>query len=85
MQLQATVIMQMIPIKQAQLNAQSKTIVTPEIAWELCLALRDAGLLAKTTHGHTIRLTPPLCIKEEQLGKALDILEQCLLKISQRK
>jgi ornithine--oxo-acid transaminase len=36
-------------------------------AWELCLLLRDNGLLAKPTHGDIIRFAPPLVITEEQL------------------
>ncbi len=38
-------------------------IVTPtngKTAWDLCLLMRDNGLLAKPTHGHIIRLAPPL-------------------------
>ncbi|XP_059050997.1 ornithine aminotransferase, mitochondrial [Achroia grisella] len=42
-------------------------------AYEVCLRLRDAGLLTKTTHGQTIRLAPPLVITEQQIrhGAAL--------------
>lgn len=39
-------------------------------AWEVCIALRDAGLLSKPTHGDTIRLAPPLVLTEEQLLEA---------------
>lgn len=48
-------------------------------AWELCLALKENGLLAKPTHGHTIRLAPPLIITEEQLMKCISILRNTIL------
>jgi ornithine--oxo-acid transaminase len=47
-------------------------------AWELCLTLRDNGLLAKPTHGHIIRLAPPLLITEQQTDEALDIIRKSL-------
>lgn len=45
-------------------------------AYEVCLRLRDAGLLAKTTHGQTIRLAPPLVITEEQILEGAAIIRQ---------
>lgn len=45
-------------------------------AWDLCLKLRDNGLLAKPTHETTIRFAPPLVITEAQLDEVLDILSQ---------
>ncbi len=47
-------------------------------AWDVCLALRDNGLLAKPTHGHIIRFAPPLVIKEKQLRQAIDIIKKTL-------
>jgi ornithine--oxo-acid transaminase len=44
-------------------------------AFELCLALKDAGLLAKQTHGNIIRFAPPLVISTEELNEALNIIE----------
>ncbi|MEO1171943.1 MAG: ornithine--oxo-acid transaminase, partial [Myxococcota bacterium] len=44
-------------------------------AWELCIALKDAGLLAKPTHDHIIRFAPPLVINEDQLRAGLDIIK----------
>lgn len=44
-------------------------------AWKVCLKLRDNGLLAKPTHDHIIRFTPPLVITEEQLHEALGIIK----------
>ncbi len=43
-------------------------------AWELCLLLRDNGLLAKPTHGDIIRFAPPLVITEEQLMECCRII-----------
>ncbi len=43
-------------------------------AWELCLLLRDNGLLAKPTHGDIIRFAPPLVITEEQLMECCNII-----------
>ena len=45
-------------------------------AWETCLALRDAGLLAKQTHGNIIRFAPPLVISEEELDQAIAIITE---------
>lgn len=49
-----------------------------EAAWELCLALKEKGLLAKPTHGDKIRLAPPLVISENELLEAVGIIEQSL-------
>ncbi len=48
-------------------------------AWDVCLALRDNGLLAKPTHGDKIRFAPPLVISEEQLHECCDIIEKTIL------
>ena len=47
-------------------------------AWDVCLKLRDNGLLAKPTHEHIIRFAPPLVINEEQLIEAIGIIEKTL-------
>ena len=44
------------------------------LAWQVCMELRDRGLLAKPTHGNIIRLAPPLCITEEQARLSAGIL-----------
>lgn len=49
-------------------------------AWNLCLALKENGLLAKPTHGNIIRLAPPLVISEEQLMECVAILEKTILE-----
>ncbi|CAI4228999.1 unnamed protein product [Auanema sp. JU1783] len=43
-------------------------------AWQVCLKLADNGLLAKNTHGDIIRFAPPLCINEQQVNEAADII-----------
>ena len=47
-------------------------------ALDVCLKLRDNGLLAKPTHEHIIRFAPPLVINEEQLLEAIGIIEKTL-------
>lgn len=51
-------------------------------AWDVCLALRDAGLLAKQTHGNIIRFAPPLVITEKELHEAIAIIKGVFEKIS---
>ncbi|KAF8068362.1 hypothetical protein HT031_002051 [Scenedesmus sp. PABB004] len=48
-------------------------------AWEVCLALRDAGLLTKPTHGDTIRLAPPLVLSDEQCLEAAGIIRDVIV------
>lgn len=48
------------------------------LAWEICLAFSDNGLLAKPTHGNKIRLAPPLVITETQIKECLNIIKQSL-------
>jgi ornithine--oxo-acid transaminase len=48
-------------------------------AWDVCLRMKDAGLLAKPTHEHIIRFAPPLVITEKQIHKACDIIEQTIM------
>ncbi|BFO65073.1 ornithine--oxo-acid transaminase [Chryseobacterium sp. KCF3-3] len=49
-------------------------------AWNLCLLLKENGLLAKPTHGNIIRLAPPLVITEEQLLDCVKIIEKTILE-----
>ena len=44
-------------------------------AWDICVKLAKAGLLAKPTHGNIIRFAPPLVLTEEQLHDCVDIIE----------
>lgn len=55
---------------------------TPEsaTAWNLCVKLKENGLLAKPTHGNIIRLAPPLVITEEQLMECVAIIEKTVME-----
>jgi len=46
-----------------------------ETAWNLCLDMKERGLLAKPTHGNIIRFAPPLVITEDELHQCCDIIE----------
>ncbi len=48
-------------------------------AWDVCLSLRDNGLLAKPTHGDIIRFAPPLTINEDQLMESIKIIRKTIL------
>jgi ornithine--oxo-acid transaminase len=54
---------------------------TPEsdTAWNICLALRENGLLAKPTHGNIIRFAPPLVITEDELLEAVQLIIKTLM------
>lgn len=60
------------------LNAVVVTPKNGKTAWDVCLKLRDNGLLAKPTHDHIIRFAPPLVINEEQLLEAIGVIEKTL-------
>jgi ornithine--oxo-acid transaminase len=47
-------------------------------AWDVCIALRDAGLLAKQTHGNIVRFAPPLVISRSEMAEALEIIRKTL-------
>ena len=51
-----------------------------QTAWEICLKLKDNGLLTKPTHGDKIRFAPPLTINEAQMHEACDIIEKTILE-----
>jgi ornithine--oxo-acid transaminase len=48
-------------------------------AWDVCMKLRDNGLLAKPTHGDIIRFAPPLVMTEEQLMECVAIIKETIL------
>jgi ornithine--oxo-acid transaminase len=48
------------------------------LAWEICLKLRDNGLLAKPTHGNKIRFAPPLVITEQQILETTNIISESI-------
>ena len=47
-------------------------------AWELCLRLRNRGLLAKPTHGDIIRFAPPLVINEKEMLECVKIIRSAV-------
>ena len=49
-------------------------------AWDVCVALKENGLLAKPTHGDIIRFAPPLIINEKQLRECVDIIKSTIEK-----
>jgi len=51
-------------------NKEGKT------AWDVCVAMKENGVLAKPTHGNIIRFAPPLIITEEQLREAMDKIKE---------
>jgi ornithine--oxo-acid transaminase len=53
----------------------------PEAAWDLCLTLKENGLLAKPTHGDKIRFAPPLIINKEQVMECVGIIDTSLKKL----
>ncbi|MBK7105687.1 MAG: ornithine--oxo-acid transaminase [Ignavibacteriae bacterium] len=50
-------------------------------AWDVCLKMKENGLLAKPTHQHIIRFAPPLVINEEQILEAVEIIKKSLVEI----
>ena len=60
------------------LNAIVISHANPEAAWQLCMALKEQGLLAKPTHGDKIRFAPPLTITEEQVAEAVAMIGRAL-------
>lgn len=64
------------------LNAIVIKHANPDAAWDLCLELKENGLLAKPTHGDKIRFAPPLIITKEQLLESVDIIHRSLHVLS---
>ncbi|HXL54764.1 MAG TPA: ornithine--oxo-acid transaminase [Chitinophagaceae bacterium] len=60
------------------LNAIIINHPNPQAAWDLCLELKENGLLAKPTHGDKIRFAPPLIITKEQILECVDIIGHSL-------
>jgi len=60
------------------LNAIAIEHTNKEAAWELCLQLKENGLLAKPTHGDKIRFAPPLIITKEQILECVQIIGKSL-------
>ena len=53
-----------------------------DAAWDLCLQLKENGLLAKPTHGDKIRFAPPLIINREQILECVQIIGKSLSCLS---
>ena len=47
-------------------------------AWDICMKLRDNGLLAKPTHGNIIRFAPPLVMTKDELQECIDIITKTI-------
>ena len=60
------------------LNAIEIQHTKNDAAWDLCIEMKNLGLLAKPTHGDKIRLAPPLVINQEQIDQSVDIIKKAL-------
>ncbi|WP_234567055.1 ornithine--oxo-acid transaminase [Rhodohalobacter sp. 614A] len=54
-------------------------------AWDICVLLKENGLLAKPTHGNIIRFAPPLVINKEELGQCIQIIRKTFLNFTVNK
>ena len=61
------------------LNAVVIKPTNGKTAMDVCIAMKDNGLLAKPTHDHIIRFAPPLVITEDELMKAIEIIKKTIL------
>jgi len=60
-----------------------KPTSTGKTAWDVCVELKNNGLLAKPTHGDIIRFAPPLVITREEIDWAVDIIRKVLMKFEE--
>jgi len=58
------------------LNAIAIRPDAPKTAWQICLQMKENGIIAKPTHEHIIRFTPPLVINESQLREAIERIKK---------
>lgn len=58
------------------LNAIAIKPGAPKSAWQVCLQMKENGIIAKPTHEHIIRFTPPLVINEDQLREAIELIKK---------
>jgi ornithine--oxo-acid transaminase len=57
-------------------------VINPEFdAWDVCVRLKENGLLAKPTHGDIIRLAPPLVINKEEMTESIKIIEKTMTSL----
>lgn len=59
-----------------------KPTVDDKTAWDVCVALKEEGLLAKPTHGDIIRFAPPLVINKEEIDFAIETIRKVLKKFN---
>ena len=52
-------------------------------AWDICMKMKDNGLIAKPTHGNIIRFAPPLVISETEVDESCEIIEQSIKEFSE--
>ena len=64
------------------MNAIVVKPINGKTAWDLCLMLRNKGLLAKPTHENIIRLAPPLVIKKSQIKSAVNIIKESISELA---
>ncbi|WP_439183287.1 ornithine--oxo-acid transaminase [Carboxylicivirga taeanensis] len=64
------------------LNAVAIKPKNGKTAWDVCMAMKENGLIAKPTHQHIIRFAPPLVINEEQLREAIEIIKKTLAQFA---
>ena len=47
-------------------------------AWQVCLRMKEFGVIAKPTHENIIRLAPPICITQEELEESLELIKTAI-------
>jgi len=47
--------------------------------WDICLKMKEKGLIAKPTHGNIIRFAPPLVINKKEIDESCQIIRDCIL------
>jgi len=68
-----------VVIKELEVTVNGKKVV--RTAWDVCLRLKERGVLAKPTHGDIIRFSPPIVIEEEDLKSVVKIIGEVLGEI----
>ena len=63
------------------LNAVEIKPSNGKTAWDICLAMKENGIIAKPTHEHTIRFTPPLIINEKEMREAIVLIKKTFKEI----
>ncbi len=63
------------------LNAIVVNHPNPDAAWDLCLIMKENGLLAKPTHGDKIRFAPPLVITKQQIDECVAIIDKSITEL----